>query len=251
MIVKKGDTLEVALAPEYLGQAKQLDGELVWKSRQMNLNGTFTEWQAIGTSGTGTTFEFAATQSGIFELEAVAVSSNAEIFYVRKGDDYFSVHKNGEHDCFGVVDADWQLNVHETASVNLGNTAYAYNEPNPPFGRNQNKCDEFVWHKATDAGAIVPLVNGGLGLYPTSPPTANQWAGTEVIDIPNWEFSQDDAKPQPGFVVARGHAGGPGHCGILDYDGAWISAGPSDVNRKADLRYPLYQPARVRRYTGQ
>ena len=46
--------------------------------------------------------------------------------------------------------------------------------------------------------------------------------------------------------------------GIIDYDGAWIGAGPKEINRKADLRETYYNdenpdtpqgPARFRQYT--
>lgn len=42
-------------------------------------------------------------------------------------------------------------------------------------------------------------------------------------------------------------AGGIGHTGIVDYDGAWISAGTTNVNRVADVR--TYIPSRIRNYT--
>jgi len=40
-----------------------------------------------------------------------------------------------------------------------------------------------------------------------------------------------------------------GHVGILDYDGAWINAGPKTVNKFPHLTPPggEYQPARMRK----
>jgi len=64
--------------------------------------------------------------------------------------------------------------------------------------------------------------------------------------------------PQPGWVIARGVIGGTGHRGIIGYDGAWINAGATEVNRKADLRNAYYNdedpvtpegPARFRKYS--
>jgi hypothetical protein len=57
-----------------------------------------------------------------------------------------------------------------------------------------------------------------------------------------------DAFPQPGYVVACPAA--TGHCGILDYDGAWISAWTENVNRNANLNLPNYQPVRMRTFIG-
>ena len=37
-----------------------------------------------------------------------------------------------------------------------------------------------------------------------------------------------------------------GHCRIIDYDGAWISAGEFTVNRNALMQN--YQPARFRQH---
>jgi len=57
----------------------------------------------------------------------------------------------------------------------------------------------------------------------------------------------ENAYPQPGYVIARG-ASVLGHCGILDYDGAWISTGPYQINRRADLQSSTYQPVKIRKY---
>jgi len=56
-----------------------------------------------------------------------------------------------------------------------------------------------------------------------------------------------NAFPQPGFVVAR-PTPVMEHCGILDYDGAWISGGTFNVNRKAHLEQTYYKPASFRKY---
>ncbi len=251
--VKKGDVLEIALAESWFSQEKQFENLITWQYRQMKLDGTFEDWTDFGSHGKGTKFKHTTALSGIFELKAVINSGGAaqDQFYVRKKDDAHSAHKKGENDCFGVADDQWQLNVRRQAWINLGNTAYARGIANPPIPAGPPggwKCNLFVAHKATDGGATVPWINGNI--FQSYPPVANQWAGTEVKNIPNWPLLGADAKPQPGYVVARGATGGSGHTGILDYDGAWISAGVADVNRKSDLRNGTYQPARIRKYTG-
>lgn len=254
VLVKKGDVLEIALAESWFAQEKQFENLITWQYQQMKLDGTFEGWTDFGNQGKGTKFEHTTALSGIFELKAVigSAGSTQDQFYQRKKDDPHSAHKKGENDCFGVADDQWQINVRQQAWINLGSTAYARavkNGPVPAGPPGGWKCNLFVAHKETDGGATVPWINSGW--VHSFPPSANQWAGTagtEQKNIPNWSLLGADAKPQPGYVVARGAS--TGHTGILDYDGAWISAGELNVNRKADLREPYYQPALVRKYTG-
>ncbi len=254
VLVKKGDVLEIALAESWFAQEKQFENLITWQYRQMKLDGTFEGWTDFGNQGKGTKFKHTTALSGIFELKAVigSAGSTQDQFYQRKKDDPHSAHKKGENDCFGVADDQWQINVRQQAWINLGSTAYARavkNGPVPAGPPGGWKCNLFVAHKETDGGATVPWINSGW--VHSFPPSANQWAGTagtEQKNIPNWSLLGADAKPQAGYVVARGAS--IGHTGILDYDGAWISAGELNVNRKADLREPYYQPARVRKYTG-
>ena len=136
VLVKKGDVLEIALDQRWVGQPKQFENQIRWEYRQMALNGTFGSWVPFGDDGKGTKFEYTTAESGIFELKAVVGDgggSSGEVFYTRRNDDRYSSHKKGENDCFGVVDADWQLNVREQALINLGNKAYARGVANGPI----------------------------------------------------------------------------------------------------------------------
>ena len=82
------------------------------------------------------------------------------------------------------------------------------------------------------------------GIYMSAPPSANTWAGMPDISdpgapypIPGWTLLTDNAHPQPGNVAASGfETGASGHCGIVDYDGQWISAGGKNVNRNAQFK---------------
>ena len=65
------------------------------------------------------------------------------------------------------------------------------------------------------------------------PPLANDWASASVL-IDHWEVVDDDAYPEPGYVVADPSTVGSGHMGILDFDGQAISAGANCVNRIMD-----------------
>lgn len=53
--------------------------------------------------------------------------------------------------------------------------------------------------------------------------------------------------PQPGFIVIRTGNSGSGHMGILNYDGSWINAGPTNVNQAIHLSTG-YQPAVFRKH---
>ena len=103
----------------------------------------------------------------------------------------------------------------------------------PEYGTNTFKCNIFVAHRATQAGAVVPKINGLLYDYP---PLANEWAGTEDTNpywpglqttIEGWPLLATPFYPQPGMIVAHPNAESSGHVGITDYDGRGIGAGSS------------------------
>src|ERR1051326_3595914 len=89
-----------------------------------------------------------------------------------------------------------------------------------------NKCNIFVYHKAGDAGATVPLTRGGIPGYRTSPPLAYDWWDVSY-GIDGWTHLSNGSYPQPGYVISRPDSsvlpGGVnegqryGHVGILDY----------------------------------
>ncbi len=251
LVVKKTDTLRYRLSPDLPDIPLLMENEIQWCWRRLKGDGTYDAWTAYP-NGNGHTFIAQPQEAGIYEVKAVIGSK--ELYLRRTKDDPHSSWEEGERDCFGVVDEDWQIAVRDHARANLGSTAYAFAVANPPFDEEDYKCNLFVAHKATDGGAVVPWING-IALRPF-PPTANQWAAFDPKPIPNWTLLSSGVYPQPGYMVAKGDMGS-GHVGILDYDGAWISAGTHNVNRKADLRNDIsmratnqiYQTAKFRKYT--
>jgi hypothetical protein len=246
LIVKTSDTVRYRLFPDEPDTPLLYEDDIKWYWRILKWDGTYSAWTAYQ-DGQGHTFTAQPLDAGIYEVKAEIDFHT--VFYVRAINDPHSTKKKGDNECFGVVDEQWQLDVRHQAKINLGSVAYAQGVANsnvpagPPGGY---KCNLFVGHKASDAGTVVPKVNGN---HPLSKyyPTANQWAGTEVKAIPGWTLLPAATYPQSGFVVARGVAGGIGHTGVVDYDGAWISAGTTNVNRIADVR--TYVPSRFRKYT--
>ncbi len=252
LVVKKTDTVRYRLSPGLPDGPLLLEDKIQWHWRILKWNGTYSGWTAYE-DGQGHTFTAQPEDAGIYEVKATV--EGQDFFLKRATDDPHSAKKKDENECFGVVDQDWQINVRNQAKANLGSVAYATNAKNLPLEVGDNKCNLFVAHKATDGGAVVPWING-VPPFTSYPPIANQWEGTDPKIIPHWTLLPVETYPQPGFVVAVIGIG-QGHCGILDHDGSWISAGPTNVNRKADLRNEIslrsgrtiYQTAKFRKYT--
>jgi hypothetical protein len=269
LLVKKGDVLEFALAPQFFDTDDNFETLITWQYRQLKSDGTYTGWTDFGSNGTGTKFEHTTTESGIFQIKAT-VQNAGEHFHVRKKAD---PHTSGEHelkkgdpDSIGVTDTQIQIGIVSAARLDLGSTAYAVNVANGWFEVGTNKCNLFVAEKAQAAGANVPLINfEWLPLPPHSlPPVANQWAGIApdadhpAYTITGWDLLSDSAFPQPGLIVASGfETWATGHAGIVDYDGRWVSAGSANVNRNAEFKdYKIRtltggtRPAGKRKYSG-
>jgi hypothetical protein len=269
LLVKKGDVLEFALAPQFFDAEDNFETLITWQYRQLNSDGTYTGWTDFGSNGTGTKFEHTTTESGIFQIKAT-VQNAGEHFHVRKKSDPHTSGghelKKGDADSIGVTDTQIQIDIVAAARLDLGSTAYAVNVANGWFEVGTNKCNLFVAEKAQAAGAAVPLINfEWLPLPPHSlPPVANQWAGIApdanhpAYTIANWNLMGDSAFPQPGLIVASGfETWATGHAGIVDYDGRWVSAGSANVNRNAEFKdYKIRtltggtRPAGKRKYSG-
>jgi hypothetical protein len=253
LIVKKTDTVRYRLSPGLPDAPLLLEDKIQWHWKILKWDGTYSGWTAYE-DGQGHTFTAQPEDAGIYEVKATV--DGQDFFLKRAKDDPHSAKKKDENECFGVVDEQWQINVRNQAKANLGSVAYAFAVANENVGKKEYKCNLFVGHKATNGGAIVPKING-RNPFSKYYPIANQWAGTQVANIPGWILLPVNTYPQPGYVVARGAPGGIGHTGIVDYDGAWIGAGTFNVNRKADLRNDIslrsgtstYQSARFHKYT--
>jgi hypothetical protein len=248
-----------------------------------NSDDYFTAWQSIGQ---GPEISYIASAGGIFQVKATLVTQTGtnDYFYVRKRDalnatdslnQYQSIDKAGQPDYFGVVDNAWQIGVRNAAHSCLGSSAYAQSVslllytggPTLPgastFHRGADKCNAFVYQQATAGGATVPLSNNPhpwlqyLGATYLYPPSAYNW-WNNAYSVTGWSGSMQSgsAYPEPGYIVAGPHEEPPGthpygHCGILDYDGAWINAGKNTVNKfpQISVTYTLpFQPLGMRKY---
>jgi hypothetical protein len=253
LIVKKTDIVRYRILAGLPDDSNLLKDKIQWYWRILKWDGTYSEWTAYQ-NGQGHTFTAQPADAGIYEVKAIVAGH--ELFLKRAKDDVHSAKKKDENECFGVVDEQWQINVRNQAKINLGSVLYAKSTANDNVRAGDYKCNLFVGHKATEGGAIVPKINGN-NPFNKYYPIANQWAGTEAANIPGWVLLPMNTYPQPGYVIARGVAGGTGHTGFVDYDGAWIGAGTFNVNRRADLRNDIslrsgtttYQPARFQKYT--
>ncbi|MDX2081720.1 MAG: fibronectin type III domain-containing protein [Terrimicrobiaceae bacterium] len=264
LVVKKGDVLEFALAPQFFETADTLESRITWQQQQLMGNGSYTEWSNISAQAAGTKFEHTTAVGGIFRIKAV-ITNDGEHEYKRKKDAPHGANKDGvfneklrkdQPDFIGVVDGKWQIDLRDEALALLGSTDYALMERiemypgGPTAGRRSNKCNIFVYHRCIAAGLSVPLAYsyqrfGGLGPTVHVPPLANQW-GDSSVALTGWIFLTNSALPQPGFVVIRPASSGSGHMGILNYDGTWISAGQNNVNQSIHLSTGL-QPSVFRK----
>jgi hypothetical protein len=250
VIAQKGDALTICIDGTSQNPPSIAPNQPVWKISQMQSDGSYSStWQQIGT---GPRFDYTTTTSGVFELEAVFFGDDAHASkYLRKADETgqgqtVSYNKKGTPDAFGVTDTAIQIAIKHSAGINLGSAAYDVGTNHPPsFPPGSDKCNLFVADKCNDAGAIVPWING-LNPFKPYPPTANQWAGTDPKNIPNWTLLPANALPQPGFVVSDPNSLGSGHCGVLDYDGWGIGAG---VTYHVSKRYPFFPESRQRQYS--
>lgn len=225
----------------YPGTYVPLGDEPTWMYQRRKRDGTWDNWTSFGTDAHGTTYTHAMNLSGIFRVKAVlhvTATMALERLYTRKGNEEPNgLGCVGDPDAVGVADTQFQVDFSALARTWLGSTNYPLAGVVPAdygfseFPAGAYKCNIFVAHRAVQAGAVVPAINGYLHNYP---PTANQWAGTASTDpilpfvytIDHW-LLENTAYPQPGFIVAHPDPSGPGHVGIVDYDGEGIGAGTS------------------------
>ncbi len=260
LVVLRGNsvTMHAHIYPDSFVPAS---GEPQWMCQRRKRDGTWDAWIPFSANAHGMSYTHATDQSGIFRVKAVLHLDDflaIERMFTRRVDEEHGFGKAGEPDAFGVADTPFQVGFSALAREWLGSTNYPLDGIVPAdhgfseFPAGTYKCNIFVAHRAVQAGAIVPAINGVLHDYP---PTANQWAGTEstsqvlplIQTIDHWVL-ESTMYPQPGFIVAHPHAEWSGHVGIVDYDGEGIGAGTSGtVNRK----YPDFWDGTsgFRRYT--
>jgi len=268
LLVKKGDVLEFALAPQFFDTDDNFETLITWKQRQLKGDGTYTEWSNISAQATGTKFEHTTAAGGIFQIKAI-ITNGGEHEYKRKKDEKignfeYGPGKKDQPDCIGVCDTQIQITICRETQNFYGSEIYAgwnvlpaqHGFPEyPASGNSVMRCNIFVAHRATVRGAVVPKINGFFNEYP---PLANEWAGIEDTSIwpgdptriAGWPILPSATYPQPGWIIAHPQPGDAGHCAITDYDGEGIGAGTSGtVNKKylefwdGTSRLRMYQPA--------
>lgn len=268
VLVKTGDVLEFALAPQFFDTEDNFESLITWQFRQRKADGTYEDWADFGTHGTGTKFEHTTATGGIFQVKAV-ITNGGEHEYKRKknekiGNFEYGPGKKDQPDSIGVCDTEIQIAICREAQNFYGSEIYAgwnvlpaqHGFPEyPASGNSVIRCNIFVAHRATVAGAVVPKINGFFNEYP---PLANEWAGIEDTSIwpgdpthiAGWPILSSATYPQPGWIIAHPQPGDAGHCAITDYDGEGIGAGTSGtVNKKylefwdGTSRLRMYQPA--------
>jgi hypothetical protein len=82
LLVKQGDVLEFALAPQFFDTEDNFETLITWQQRQLKGDGTYTEWTNISAQATGTKFEHTTAAGGIFQIKAV-ITNGGEHEYKR------------------------------------------------------------------------------------------------------------------------------------------------------------------------
>jgi hypothetical protein len=266
VLVKTGDIIEVALDEDYFAKPNEQQSRFTWQLRQRKANGTFDEWADFGAHGKGTRFEHTTGTGGVFQIRALFNGTDEVVYKRKKGErlDLFRIYgpaKKSDPESIGICDTEIQIAICRQAQTFYGSTTYAGENPLPAqygfpaFGTSNNsiiRCNIFVAHQATAAGAVVPAINGYFNEYP---PLANEWAGLEDTSIwpgdptfiEGWPILASDTRPQPGWIIGHPKPGDAGHCAITDYDGEGIGAGTSGtVNKRYE---PFWDgTSRLRRY---
>ena len=211
----------------------------MWQTRRLKTDGSYTPWNYVaGNYYDNQTFIHTA-EGGIYQIRVIASaeSGSDERYYVWQEDEDMEIglNKKGNLKAFGVCDEQWQIELRNCAKSYLGSPEYARSVVVPglfgysEFPEKTWKCNIFVAHMVSSVGLNIPHNTHWFSIYP---PVANDWSGN--MDITNWERITEDIYIQPGFVVGHPAFSGPGHCGILDFDGAGIAAGEFIVNRRYD-----------------
>lgn len=222
----------------------------------MQLGGTYDDWTYVAANYRGCSAVYQTVTGGVFQVRVTAglVGDGYDLREYKWGyteNRDFGCRKRNECKAFGVCDEPWQLSLRNHALQNYLSVEYvpgvelearygfsSYDEGLP-------KCNIFVAHMIVSSGLYCPALHGVHLLSICYPPTANDWCSADV-GIGGWVFCQDDIRPQPGYVCAvRGRP--MGHCGILDFDGAGISAQGNAVTRRS----VALVRGRYRRYVGR
>lgn len=262
------------------------DDWITWQIRRLKYDGTFENWANLVNSSNelikGCEVEALPLPDyfGCFQVRA-ALANGVSIIplqAVRMRDATNAINsldvKNpklaaGQPEYLGVANCDVAQRVRLGAVSWLGSTKYSNavnlktNESaliNPSL-KDTNKCNIFVTHIANSNFATTPFWY--YKFLPRPPIARDDWYSDPEIHVdldgPGWNYIGTGSPPLPGpgplvpgMIVASHGLGTQGHCGIIDYDGAWINAGFKTVNKSIHATHsdPNYTDYRMRMRHG-
>ena len=214
-----------------------------WCDAKLLADRTYTDWRNWRTYGRKVSRTMG--ESGVFAIKARAQFpgpqwTDVKYVWTEDEDQTIGFRRAGDVNHVGVASTQAQLDLRAAARARLGDTDYAFEVMLPArngfsgLKKNSWKCNAFVADVAISAGLNVPIQHrtGVALIYERCyPPVANEWAnGTVKID--GWQFLGNDVCPEPGLVIGHPAPSGPGHVGIVDFDGEGIAAGEFKVTRQ-------------------
>ena len=230
---------------EVLPSYSVVSTKIEWYTARRRNNGNYDEWQLLYNAGRDASIP--TPSAGVFALKArlVCGTQSNETAYVHLQDEPYSAtigeeigpNEEGKYDHFGVARSEGMLRLRNVALGHLGLAEYGYMMFLPSkngFSKVKEekwKCNRFVADVAIEAGFSVPKNQTVPMIGNVYPPTANDWA--MGIGLGDW-LHLGHAYPEPGFIASRYNPNGPGHCGIVDYDGWTISARRTGIGRNAE-----------------
>ena len=246
--VVKGESVGVRLMTEPV-----LTGSLdtQWMTAKRRTRSGYDPWAMRGTGSPDATLTMG--EAGVFALAARTVcgcqSNQVEYVHARSEPALPAFKENelgpnmaGGRNHLGVASTKKLLAIRNSALGHLNMAEYGKYMSlgaRNGFSKISNgdwKCNAFVADMAIAAGVNVPVQHTIPHPWPMPdkyyPPVANEWARGTVA-ISGWVHLGSTAYPEPGFIVGHPAANGPGHCGIVDYDGWTISARRYGISRKA------------------
>lgn len=250
------------------------DEWITWQIRRLMHDGNFEDWRNLVdpvsqelVKGCEISASVPEGHFGCYQLRASVshgVDYSVELLAARMRDATNAINadnvKNpkltaGQPEYLGVANNHTAESVRNGAVRWLGSTAYAFDkniETRPGWAHNadttnSNKCNIFVTHVANANTAPTPYWY--YKFLPRAPIARDDWYSIAELhvdlDEPGWKYigTWIPILPVvgplvPGMVVASHGSGQQGHCGIIDYDGAWINAGRKTVNKSIHATHP-------------
>ena len=230
------------------------DSDVQWEYRKLRGDGSFDQWKSFGTKGRY--IYNIESNAGICQIQAVIDIGSDSVACIYSKNKFDSHAKDslgipaseciiGKPEYVGIAKDIAALKVCEFARTKLGDKSWATNAAiTPGYGvdsrinfKGEHKCNIFVFMMANGAGKTMPTTTWRDRLVGWPPYVDRQvahsasqiWQSSKAIA--GWTWHDQYYWPSPGDVVAKYESGRYGHTGIVDFDGSWISAGPSVINR--------------------